>query len=182
MIRSLIISGPSGVGKTTVAQKIIESGDFEKVVTITTRSKREKEVDGIDYNFLDTENFKKQLDCGEFVEFTQVYGHYYGTPKSELIRIHSKGLTPLLLLDTKGHSTYKKQYDPCCSFFLSPPSLEILRERLLGRGQSNNIEDRIKQANIEMSHSQDYDHIIVNHSLSETVQEILEKWSQWWKA
>lgn len=154
----LILSGPSGVGKTTVWEQLHTrySDRLEKIITTTTRQKREGEIEGQHYYFLSREEFQSRIDSGDMIEYALVHGNYYGSTFAELERIVGLGKYPLYIVDPQGmihlkpvleHRDYTVQ-----TFFLLPPSIEELRTRLSGRGteQSDHLELRLANALVEM--------------------------------
>ncbi|MFA6091284.1 MAG: guanylate kinase [Candidatus Gracilibacteria bacterium] len=178
----LILSGPSGVGKTTIWEtlQIKHSTHIEKIVTTTTRSKREGEIEGKHYYFLSREEFQSRIDSGDMIEYALVHGNYYGSTFGELERIVQLGKYPLYIIDPQGmvhlkpllqHRSYTVQ-----TFFLLPPSIDELRARLSGRGteHSDNLELRLANALVEMEEQDFYDHKIINTNLSETIESLSE--------
>ncbi|MDD5198023.1 MAG: guanylate kinase [Candidatus Gracilibacteria bacterium] len=174
----LILSGPSGVGKTTVWETLhMRNVDrLEKIVTTTTRTKRDGEIEGKHYYFLSRETFESRIDLGDMIEYALVHGNYYGSTFAELERITKLGKYPLYIIDPQGmvhlkpllqHRGYVIQ-----TFFLLPPSVEELRSRLSGRGteQSDHMELRLANALVEMEEQDFYDHKIINTTLEETIE------------
>ena len=173
----IILSGPSGVGKTTVWEQLHAkyTDRLEKIITTTTRQKREGEVEGQHYYFLSREEFQSRIDSWDMIEYALVHGNYYGSTFAELERIVGLGKYPLYIVDPQGmihlkpvleHRSYTVQ-----TFFLLPPSIDELRERLSGRGteQSDHLELRLANALVEMEEKWFYDHQIINTTLEETL-------------
>ena len=159
----LLVSGPSGVGKDTIMNQIIDK--FNKIVTHTTRPKRAGEIDGKSYFFTSVEKFVEGIKNNEFVEYVESFGgKYYGT-KKETIKNALNGSKPgLLIVDVEGAKNIKNSFKDdaqvkVASVFFKPPSLEILKQRLSGRGSENakSLEERLGRAMDEISHAQEYD-------------------------
>jgi guanylate kinase (EC 2.7.4.8) len=130
-----VLSAPSGAGKTTVANFIIRDVEnIRRVITATTRPKREGEVEGVDYIFLTVEEFEQGIREGMFLEYAKVYGNYYGTPKDQVLKNEEEGYDSLLVIDVQGAMTIKRNFPDSVLVFLLPPSIEELRRRLLTRG------------------------------------------------
>ncbi len=168
----IIFSAPSGSGKTTIVRHLISTGlNLEFSISATSRAKRITEEDGKDYYFLTAEKFREKIRHNEFVEWEEVYkDHYYGTLKSEIDRIWTKGSHVIFDVDVMGGISLKKIFgEQALSVFIMPPSIDKLRERLEGRGtdSSENIEMRIRKANEEINSSGEFDLIIINDKLEE---------------
>jgi len=168
-----IISGPSGVGKGTLCKAIMELGDLSFSVSCTTRPPREGEVDGGEYRFLTLEEFNKKLEASLFLEHATVHGNMYGTLRSDVESAIESGRDIILEIDVQGAFQVKSQMD-CISVFVLPPSIEELENRLFGRGKDSDekIKLRLKNAEYEMSCSKEFDHCIVNDSLSRTAYDL----------
>lgn len=176
----IIISAPSGTGKSTIINSIIndESLRLEFSVSATTRTPRTGEKEGVNYYFLTVEDFKQRIENGEFAEFEEVYGgRYYGTLKSEIERINANGKNVILDVDVLGGINVKKMYgENAMSIFIQPPSVEVLRKRLLSRNTDpiEEIEKRVSKAAFEMNHAQQFDHIVVNDVLETAINDVRE--------
>lgn len=171
----LILSGPSGVGKDTVAKKLFESDPrVEKCVSATTRKPRPGEVDGVAYHFMSHDEFEQEVAQGHMLEHQNVHGNYYGTPVSEIERISSEGHVPVLIIDPKGAAEVKRNHPDATSIFIEPPSVDVLRQRLLGRGTETpeQAERRLGDALEQLSQRWDYDYRIVNDDLEDTVRNV----------
>lgn len=170
----IVISGPSGVGKDTVAARLIDRGGYVRVVTATTRPPRQEERDGKNYLFLTREAFQKRLDEGWFLEYAQVFGHLYGTPFDAVRSYLSQGKTTLLLIDTQGARQVRAAALPAIFVFIAPPDTQALRSRLRDRGREDGEEvaRRLAEAQRELAASAEYDHVVVNEDLDRTVEEI----------
>lgn len=175
MNKILIITAPSGAGKSTITKRLLQQ--FPKIrfsVSACTRAPRGKEQDGVDYYFISEADFHQKIDNNEFVEWEMVYaGKYYGTLKSELERIWKNDELPLFDIDVKGALKVKEHYGAAAvSIFIKAPSIEILKARLEARNTDSPeaIEERINKASFETSFAEQFDHIVVNDDLEEAVQ------------
>ncbi len=176
MIGSLIVmSGPSGAGKSTLCQPILEANDnMEFSVSCTTRQPRDGEVNGVDYHFITTDEFKSKIAKGDFLEWAEVHGNYYGTLASSVEDQILAGKDVLLDIDVQGALQIKELLQnrttgfaliDCTSFiFIAPPSYEVLEERLVGRGTETDesLQKRLRNARAEMDQRFNYDYIVVN--------------------
>ncbi len=170
----IIFSAPSGAGKTTVVRELLKTfSNFEFSVSATSRAPRGVEVTGVDYHFMSNEEFMQRVQNDEFVEWEEVYaGTCYGTLRKEMERIWEKGNVILFDVDVVGGIRLKEIFgEQACSIFVMPPSIEALRERLIGRATDapEVIEKRVNKAEFEISKSSQFDHIVVNDILSEAV-------------
>lgn len=170
-----ILSAPSGTGKTTVAQKILKTmTGIVPSVSLNTRPKRSKEKEGIDYIFVSEEEFEYNIKIGNLIEYTEIYNTKRGTPKAPLLQNQQKGIDTLCVIEWEGMKNLKKQLGASniVSIFLLPPSLQILRERLVLRKQDTlkEIENRLKQAEKEIKYAIDYDYIVINDDLASCAQ------------
>jgi len=175
--RIFVISAPSGTGKTTVIKCLLDKiPDLALSVSHTTRPMRRNEKDGRDYYFVTKEVFQKMLTDGEFLEWTEAYGHLYGTSKGEVDRIVALGKDVLMDLDTSGALNIKKMYPDAVLIFLLPPSFEELKERIIKRGSEDKeeIEKRLKGAAAEYERRHEYDYQVVNEDVLEACSEIAE--------
>lgn len=169
-----VLSAPSGAGKTTVAQRLLKTcPKLKRIVTVTTRPKREGEVQGVDYIFMNREEFEVKVRENYFLEYSEVYGNYYGTPADQVENNEREDLDSLLVIDVQGAKKVKDSYGECLLLFLMPPSLEELRRRLLSRGYGmENLEQRLKKAEEEIACARYFDYIIVNEFIDKTVEAI----------
>lgn len=172
----LIITAPSGAGKTSVTTHLLKL--FPRLgfsVSASTREKRDNEINGVDYYFMSLEEFQQKIMNNEFVEWEMVYeGKYYGTLKSELERIWSEGKVPILDIDVKGAIHVKQQYpNDTLTIFIQPPSVEELKKRLEGRGTETpeNIATRLNKATYELSFNHSFDKVIINDTLEHACTE-----------
>lgn len=173
----LIFSAPSGSGKSTLVQHLLDTRqDIELSISATTRAPRGQEQDGREYYFITPERFEQLIKEDAFVEWQQVYkGTYYGTLRSEIERIENAGHHVVFDIDVKGGINIKRMFgDRARAIFVSPPSIEALRERLTKRGTDSpeKIEERLAKAEIEMADAPLFDTILVNDDLATTKKEL----------
>lgn len=173
----VVISSPSGGGKTTIIRRILGKGlpNVEYSVSVTTRPPRHGETNGRDYFFVTTDDFKNKIEKSELIEWEEVHGCYYGTPKDLIEEWLQQGKTVLMDIDVKGALTIGAKYPQhSLLIFLKPPSKEVLIERLLSRDLDNQKEiyKRLKAAEEEMAISNKFDHIVINDELNQAVEEV----------
>lgn len=169
----LVVSGPSGAGKGTICNAIREKfPDLQYSVSMTTRNPRKGEVEGESYFFRTNEQFEKLIEEDAFLEYAKVYDHYYGTPKKRALDMISEGKSVLLEIDIQGAMQVKKRYPKGVFIYIVPPSLEILSDRLYGRGTDSEetIQKRLAQITSELAMAHQYDYIIVNDKLEDAVR------------
>jgi guanylate kinase len=176
----VIVCAPSGSGKTTIVRAVLqEIKELQFSVSATSRKVREGEVHGKDYYFIPEDEFKSRIEKGDFLEWEEVYsGSFYGTLKSEVNRICDQGLHVIFDVDVIGGLNIKKQYpDNALAVFIRPPSIEELRNRLMGRGTETpeTLEKRIAKAEYEIGFADQFDLIIVNDVLEQAISETLEQ-------
>jgi guanylate kinase len=175
----IVVSGPSGVGKSTIVERLLSSDPrLRLAVSATTRPAREREEDGRDYYFVDTVEFIRRRDAGEFVEHAHVHGELYGTLRSEVDDWLQQGQDVVLDIDYQGGLALRGVYDEAVSIFILPPSLEHLEKRLRGRKSDGEaqIAARLEVASREIEQAEHYDFAVVNHDLDtafETVRAIV---------
>jgi guanylate kinase len=179
----ILISAPSGGGKTTVCQRLLAARpNMTRAVTCTTRAPRAGEQDGVDYYFLNAESFLKRVQAGNFLEHATVYGNSYGTLKSEVLGRMRHGQDVLLTVDVQGAATIreKAQEDPelrraLISVFLTPPSLNVLEERLRRRGTDSAavIQKRLGVARQEIAQWKHFDYLLLSGSIDEDLSRML---------
>ena len=168
----IVLSAPSGAGKTTVAARIFQRyPDLAFAVSMTTRPRRGGETDGSDYRFVDTVAFARARDGGELAEWAVVHGHLYGTPRSEIDRALAGGRNVLLDVDVQGGKSLTREYPDAVSIFLLPPSYDAMAARLRGRGTEDRgaIDGRLAEALRELRSVEQYGYVIVNHEVERTV-------------
>jgi guanylate kinase len=166
----IIITAPSGAGKTTIVKKLLsEMPQLSFSISATTRTARETEVHGRDYYFLSLDDFHQKIDDNAFAEYEMVYaGKYYGTLKTELQRIWDADKVPMVDIDVKGALSIKGKYHTgVLTIFIAPPTLDTLRVRLSERGTETqgSLEERLGKARYELSFSHEFDEIVVNDDL-----------------
>ena len=170
-----VISGPSGAGKGTLVARVREQmPNLGLTVSATTRAPRAGEVDGVNYYFLTDDEFSARIEAGEFIEWAQVHDHRYGTLASEVERNLATGQSLILEIDVQGALAVKERFPHAVLIFIEPPSLEVLRERLIGRGSetSESLELRLHTAESEMHLRDRYDEIVVNDDLDRATEEL----------
>jgi len=168
----VIVSAPSGAGKTTLVNSLQQTMDDLKVsISHTTRDPRPGEINGVDYHFVSTSEFKSiQADNG-FLESARVFDHDYGTARSTVNETLNQGIDVILEIDWQGAQQVRDQYQDCISIFILPPSLEILEQRLRRRAQDNEatIARRMQEALSEISHYPAYDYLLLNDDFEQTL-------------
>ena len=177
----IVFSGPSGVGKGTVRQEIFSTPDhkFEYSVSMTTRAQRPGEVDGKDYFFRSREEFEELIRNGQMLEYAEYVGNYYGTPLTYVNETLDKGIDVFLEIEVQGALQVKKKVPDAVFIFLTPPELNELQERLVGRGTDSEevIAQRIERAREEIALMSEYDYAIVNDEVplaAERVKRVIE--------
>ncbi|HEY7670446.1 MAG TPA: guanylate kinase [Hyphomicrobium sp.] len=165
----LVLSSPSGAGKTTLARRLIAAdGEIAMSVSVTTRSPRPGEVDGRDYHFVDEATFKRMREAGELLEWARVFDNFYGTPRAPVETAIAKGRDILFDIDWQGaQQLSEKMKHDVVRVFILPPSADVLAERLRTRAQDPEtaVRRRMAQASDEISHWPEYDYVIVNAEL-----------------
>lgn len=177
MKKVIVISGPSGVGKTTIYKQILNmyKNEISFSVSATTRKKRDGEEDSKDYYFLNLEEFEYLIAKGDFIEWEQVHTNYYGTLKSEIQRIWDEGKHCLLDIDVKGGLNIQKMFgEKSYLIFVAPPSLESLENRLRSRGTNDeeSLKHRLNNAIEELNHKSNYDLVLKNENLETAIEEM----------
>ena len=172
----LVLSSPSGAGKTTISRMLLESDDnLSLSVSVTTRPKRPGEVDGIDYHFIGPDEFGLMLNRQELLEHAKVFDHYYGTPKGAVEELLSAGKDILFDIDWQGEQQLKQAVlTDLASVFILPPSTEELARRLQNRASDppDVVATRMAKAPDEISHWPEYDYIIVNYDIDDSVVKV----------
>lgn len=171
----VVLSGPSGVGKSSVATRLLADPAFGRAVTATTRPPRPGERDGADYHFLTEAVFETRVREGAFLEHARVHGHRYGTPRSEVERVVGSGRACLLVIDVQGAATLRREAVDALYLFLAPPTEAALIARLRGRGTESEDAVRLRLENAlreELPRRTEFHHVVVNDDLERCVAEI----------
>ncbi|WP_088555018.1 guanylate kinase [Calderihabitans maritimus] len=172
----IVISGPSGAGKGTLCSALQRKmPNLRYSISATTRPPRKGEIDGVNYYFFSKEEFLKKVEAGEFLEWAEVYGNYYGTLKSEVGKLLKQGADVLLEIDIQGAMQIKKKFPQAVFIFIVPPSLEELRKRIIKRGTDSPevIEKRLRCAADELSFIDEYDYVVVNDELEKALDKLV---------
>lgn len=172
----LVLSSPSGAGKSTISRQILDSdGEIDMSISVTTRPRRPGEVDGRDYHFVDATEFNLMVNRGELLEHAKVFGNYYGTPKEPVMNALARGRDVLFDIDWQGTQQLAEHAsDDLVRVFILPPSTAELERRLTTRAQdpADVVAQRMAKAADEMSHYYEYDWVIVNRSLPESLGQV----------
>lgn len=172
----IVISGPSGVGKSTIRSRLInEENNFWYSISMTTRKPRCGEIDGVDYYFVSKDCFLENIDNDNLLEYAEVYNDiFYGTPKDKVIEMLDKGINVVLEIDVEGAFIVKKNYPDCILIFIAPPSEDVLEHRLRSRNtdSEDKIIERIKKAKYELSFKEKYDYIVINDDVDKCLEEL----------
>ena len=171
----IVISAPSGAGKTTLVEALC-AADPKLMVSIshTTRPKRDGEKDNVAYHFTDVDSFRKMVDTEQFLEHAKVFDNYYGTSKTALESQLSKGIDVILEIDWQGAARVRQLMPESISIFILPPSFQALETRLTGRGEDDagTIQKRMDDAINELSHYKDYDYLVINDEFEHALGEL----------
>lgn len=175
----VIISGPSGVGKSTICSGLVERlDDVYLSISTTTRGKGVTEEDGREYFFISKEEFFRRIKQGKFLEYAEVFGNYYGTPKGKIEEALSAGKVVILEIDIQGGTQAKRLYPEAVMIFILPPDHDKLSERMSNRGRGEDDESaraRLEGAGMEIASAfKSYDHMVINDNLDEAIEEVLE--------
>ncbi len=168
----VVISAPSGAGKTTIINRLLEkNNNFRFSVSTTTRKPRRGEINGESYIFVTDDEFRNMIRNDDFIEWAEVHGHFYGTTKKEIDRIEEGGHIPIFDVDVQGGRALRKKLDNGVFIFIIPPSIEILEKRLRNRktDSEKNIRLRLKNAIKELKEFDIYDYIIINDQIDDAV-------------
>jgi guanylate kinase len=176
----LVVSGPSGVGKGTLLQRVFDDSPLPLILSVsaTTRKPRPGEIDGVHYRFLSPEEFEKKRNNGDFLECFEVFGKgtWYGTLRKDVEEGLAAGKYVVLEIDVKGAKTVKNAFPEAVLLFIKPPSVEILKERLAGRGTETDeaMKKRLETALEELQHADEFEHQIVNDVLDNAVKQFIQ--------
>ncbi len=170
----IVVSGFSGAGKGTIIKELRKKYDYELSISSTTRNPRKGDVDGVDYFFKTRDEFEEMIKKDKLIEWAEYVGNYYGTPREYVEQQLEAGKDVLLEIEMHGGMLVKEQYPDAMLLFITPPSAEILKNRLTGRGTETEeeIERRMNRAAEEADYMEKYDYILVNDSLDEAVEEL----------
>jgi len=176
--RVVVVSGPSGVGKSTICKEVVKRlPNVRLSVSVTTRPKSEAEVDGRDYWFVSEEEFQERIDKDLLLEHAEVFGRRYGTPKDKVEEALQAGKTVILEIDVQGGRQAKMRYPDAVMIFILPPTAKVLAERMdhRGREDAETIEERLDEAGGEIAAGwQYYEHMVINGDLQQAVNEVTE--------
>jgi guanylate kinase len=173
----IVLSAPSGAGKTTIAHAILSKhpADVMFSVSATTRAQRPGERDGIDYYFVTRDKFEELIASGALIEYEEIFGNYYGTPVSEVERARGMGKRLIFDIDVKGGISIRRKFPKeSLLIFIAPPDLKILEERLRARKTESDetVTRRLGRAAMEMDMAKEYDHIVVNDNLERAIADV----------
>ena len=174
----IVVSGPSGVGKTTLCEVLLARPEFARVITCTTRSPRPAEENGKDYIFLSRSDFESGIATGRFLEHAVVHGNLYGTPRDQVEAGIAAGRKVLLNIDVQGARQVRAsgidRTARVVTIFIAPPSLEVLRERLVARSSDSarDVDRRLDVAKQELAEQEFYDHVVTNDHLERAVRDL----------
>ena len=170
----IVISGPSGVGKDTICEELIKRGNGIYSVSMTTRKKRNNEIDGVNYFFVNKEEFERHIEEDYFLEYAMYNGNYYGTPNEFIKETTNNGDNVIAVLEMNGAINAKKIFSNAITIFIIPPSFDELERRLRGRKSEddNIISERLNIAKEEIKCKDKYDYIVINNTVDEAVLEI----------
>ncbi len=170
-----MVAAPSGGGKTSLISALLDKDDRVSLsVSHTTRTARPGEKDGVHYHFIDDPTFVDLIEKNAFLEHAEVFGHRYGTGREAVEKLLHEGFHVLLDIDWQGARQIRKSFPSCCTIFILPPSLETLENRLGRRGQDSEavIEERMREARAEISHSHEFDYLIINDDFDKALADL----------
>ena len=173
----LVLSSPSGAGKTTIAQRLLKADKNVRMsVSVTTRPQRENEFPGKDYHFVNTKTFQQMQKNGELLEYATVFGHFYGTPRAKVEELLAGGNDIVFDIDWQGaQQITEKARDDVVKIFILPPSTKELERRLKNRAQDSEdvVATRMKNSASEITHWAEYDYVLINQTLDHTMKQVL---------
>lgn len=173
-----VISGPSGVGKSTIVKAIVERTHIQRSVSATTRPQGKDEKDGRDYWFLTEQEFQEKIDNNQLLEYANVFGNMYGTPKDKVDELLNQGKSVILEIDTQGGKLVKELYPDAVMIFLLPPTASHLEKRMEGRGRETDVDEKVKRKRLESAGLEIadawrcYDHMVINDDLNTAINEV----------
>jgi len=171
----IIVSAPSGTGKTTLVERLVEEvPDLKLSRSYTSRAAREGEIDGVDYNFVTRARFEAMVAAGEFLEWADVFGNLYGTASADTERVLTAGCDLVLVIDVQGARKVRQRGIETTAVFVMPPSLDVLERRLRGRSKDSeaDIQRRLRVAREEVSSFAEYDFLVVNDEVTTAVDRL----------
>ncbi len=171
----IVVSGPSGAGKGTICQEMFrQHSDLQYSISATTRAPRSGEVDGVNYLFVAKAHFEAMIEQDDLLEWAEVYGNYYGTPRSYVLEMMASGKDVVLEIDTQGALQVKKKFPEGIFIYIVPPSLEELSKRIYNRGTDapDVIERRLSCAKEELICASEYNYVVVNDQLDQAVEKV----------
>ena len=171
----IIISGPSGAGKDTIVNELLKKrNNIYLSISMTTREKRNGEVEGENYYFVDEKTFVKNIEKDNFIEYAKVYDNYYGTPKDEVIKRLNKGIDVVLVIDITGALNVKKIFKDAIFIFIMPPDLKTLMERVIHRNRDtkDKMLDRFKKDYKLLNEYNKYNYVVVNDNINDAVNKV----------
>lgn len=171
--RLFVVSGPSGAGKGTICSQLLKTGELELSISMTTRAPRGKEIPGVSYYYVTHEEFQKTIDEGGLLEWAEIYGNRYGTPKAPVLEKMAQGRDVILEIEMQGALQVKKSYPKSVLIFVLPPSISELKKRLVSRGTetAEQIELRTRTTLEEIKTIKDYSYFIINDDLETAVED-----------
>lgn len=170
-----VIAAPSGTGKTTLVKSLVDSTSKITVsISYTTRPKRPSETDGVNYHFIDKQEFERMVEHGDFLEHATIFDNFYGTSKSWVEQMIAKGIDVILEIDWQGHEQIKQLFPDVISIFILPPSLHDLQDRLVKRNQDHPeiIKKRLADAKEAVAHLPAFDYVVVNDDFTHALHDL----------